>query len=349
MTSLNKERSTLNFCQEYIPFLEAEGLLHKERGLKKTEGFTTFSAIVNGPDGPDGPVGPKVCSCGKELHTNVIKYGNPIPKVGKAQIAGIIDIAKKISKIEEIKDEREYFFLVCNSDSCYQKYIRDQIFILGYYENNTFIFSHDDPQLRKDGTLEDLIEEPGDAWEIFKENGSVVVQRDGRPITYVQKGSYYHYIIGTLKRYREIISNDFGIKPTDLQAFLLFLVDQESCEDFIEKVGNEDKKKAFDEIKKNFSYFKNSLSKHVLDKGSKLTIEFKEGLDEKTLKFCKFKLDLPEKWKKFFGEFIRCYNTDKHKDVDDIMRKLVKTKKSLILLTTICSKFDEKYHALIKK
>lgn len=346
MTSLKKERNTLNFFQNVIPREEAESLLSGKAGHRKREGFTTFSAIINGPDGPF-----KVYSCGKELHENVIKYGNPIPRVGKDQMDDIIKIAEKISKIKEIK-HREYFFLVVNTDSCYQKYIRDKISILGYYENNTFIFSHDDPQLRKDGTLEDLIEEPGDAWEIFKENESVVIQGDVQPITYILENGNYHYITDILKRYREIISNDFGIRPTDLQAFLFFLADQESyekLEDFIEKVGNEDKRKVLNIIKENFYYLKNNIDQHVLNRDSTLTIEFKEGLDKKTLDFLKFKEDLPVKWRKFFGELIRYYNTNKHKDVDDIMRELAMTKKSLILLTTICSKFNTEYHTLVKK
>ena len=84
-------------------------LVNKVGRIKK-EGFTTFSAINGG-----------VYSSGRKINNREISNGTMIPRVKKEQLASIISIAEKINNIKETYD-REYFFLVINTNSCFLQY-----------------------------------------------------------------------------------------------------------------------------------------------------------------------------------------------------------------------------------
>lgn len=337
MTS-QSTRYDLRFKQEIISLEKAKTLLINKLGRIKKEGFTTFSAI-NGC----------VYSSGRKINNREISNGTMIPRVKKEQVASIISIAEKINNIKETID-REYFFLVVNTNSCFLQYNQEENFVLGYYEKDNFIFAYDDQALKKDETLKNVIEIPGDAWQIFQKNDSVILRKEEevQPITYVLQNSNYHYITEVLAQWKDKIAYDFDIKPTDEQAFLLFLVsvNYDTLEDFISRITNEDKRTAFNKIKENFYFIYTNFDESVLNGDKNLRLEFKEDLDEETKNFLKFKKDLPEKWKKFFGAMMRYYHSNKNKNID-FMRELAKTK-ILIPLTTICVKFDIRYYTLIK-
>lgn len=332
------ERKDLKFnqqtcTQEDFPRLSDPGVL----GTAYQEGFTCISIKAG-----------KVLLNGRELNEREIRRGTTVPKIEKEQIDYIINLAQEFNQIQ-----REIFLLVTNSNSSVIYNGPDDVKLLGYYDNDTFVFAGQDEQLkkRKDVRPMEL------AVDIFKRDGLVVVpSENGQPITVVSTDSSYTYITNAFEKAKERIKQNIvdientKFNITEYQAFLYILSTHHylETEKFLSKLSNEKKRQKYQKIKENFYYFYTIISPEVLEGNEKLYLSYNATLDDQESAFLKEKEDLPKTWRSVFA-IVR--NKFKQTRDIDVFKKLVdepisKDVNMLAKICRLCVKFDPKKHNL---
>ena len=306
-------------------------------GTAYQEGFTCIS-IKSG----------KVLLNGRELNEREIKRGTTVPKIEKEQIDYIINLAEEFNKIH-----REIFLLVTNSNSSVIYNNSDDVKLLGYYNNDKFIFAGQDEELNKRKDVSPM--KP--AVDIFKRDGLVVVpSENGQPITVVSTDSPYTYITSAFEKAKEKIKQNITdaentkFNISEYQAFLYILSTHHylETENILSKLGNEKKRKKYQKIKENFYYFYTIISPEVLEGNEKLFLSYNTTLDEEEYSFLKEKEDLPKTWRSVFAVVRNKF--EKTHDID-VFKKLVnepisKNFNMLAKVCRLCVKFDPKKHIL---
>lgn len=293
--------------------------------IEHKEGFTSFS-IINGD----------VYVNGRPLNGKEILYGTIIPKVPKEQIKIILELAKEIQENEDLR-EKEIFLLVANKYSTWIEDSEEKIYVLGYFLNNKFIFAYEDENLEKFNH----IPKEKSIQEAFKKSGRIVVPNEqGQPTTYILEDSNYHKFINLLDIFLKNMekNSSFGkYKPTDIQKFVFSLsfYDTNSSdsipEQFLQLMGNNNKRNNFQKIKLNFYNFYNLFYDIIYQKNNKIFIN-----SDPNSKYDK----ISETWKKCFGAFKR----EKSDDNKDIFKLTVLN--NLILFSKLFNSFDQNKHKI---
>jgi flagellin-specific chaperone FliS len=332
------DRKDLKFNQQTCTQEKFSELIPSDAlGTAYQEGFTSFS-IKKG----------KVLLSGRELNQRELSKGTTVPKVEKEQVEEMVKLSQEFKE-----DAREIFLLVTNNNSSIIYNGPNDIKILGYYDNDLFVFAGQDDQLKTRNDIRSMEL----AIAIFKRDGLVVVAgENGQPVTVVAKNSPYTYITDIFEKAREKIKNnmvniaDNKFNITDYQAFLYILstCNYLETENILTKLTNEKKREKYQKIKENFYYFYTIISPDVLEGDEKLFLNYNQDLNQEELTFLKEKEDLPKTWRSVFAVVRNKYKSTQ--DID-IFKKLVdepisKDVNMLAKVCRLCVKFDPKKHNL---
>lgn len=306
-------------------------------GTTYQEGFTCIT-VKSG----------KVLLNGRELNKREIERGTTVPKIEKKQIDYIINLATEFKEMH-----REIFLSVTNSNSSIIYNGPDDVKVLGYYENDKFVFAGQDENLikRKDVRPLEL------AVDIFKRDGMVVLpSEEGQPITVISTDAPYTYITEAFGKAKDKIKQNIidlensKFNITEYQTFLYILSTEPSLEteNILSKISNQTKRQQYQKIKENFYYFYTIISPKVLEGKENLYLSYNDNLEEQEALYLKEKEDLPKTWRHIFA-MVR----SKFKETRDIdvFKKLVNepiTKNVNILakVCKLCVKFNPEKHNL---
>lgn len=332
------DRKDLKFNQQtcteekFLELLPANAM-----GTAYQEGFTSFSIK-----------GGKVLLNDRELNQKEHTRGTTVPKVDKEQIDDMVKLAQEFAEVS-----REIFLLVTNSNSSIVHNGPDNIKILGYYDNNRFVFAGQDEELK----IRPDVRQMELATDIFKRDGLVVVpSENGQPITVVSNKSPYTYITNAFEAAKEKIKKNIvdientKFNITEYQTFLYILSTEHylEIENILCKLTNEKKRQKYQKIKENFYYFYTIISPEVLEGDEKLFLTYNTDLEEQESAFLREKEDLPKTWRSVFAV---ARNRFKNSQDIDIFKKLVnepitKDINMLAKVCRLCVKFDPKKHNL---